>query len=62
MDSTLFLAISLGYTTILGWWLFNHVQSIYGQQFDLTDKLLSIVSQIKDEEVVEEVVDGSEEE
>ena len=50
MDSALFLAISLGYTTILGWWLFNHVQSIYEQQFDLTDRLLSIISPIGDEE------------
>lgn len=36
----LVLAISVAYTTLVVFWLMNHIKSIYTQQMDITDKIL----------------------
>ena len=40
----LFLAISLVYTTLLAFWLMNHMKTIYNHQFDITDQILRKLS------------------
>ena len=34
------LAISVAYTTLVVFWLMNHIKSIYTQQMDITDQIL----------------------
>ena len=36
----LVLAISVAYTTLVVFWLMNHIKSIYTQQMDITDQIL----------------------
>ena len=36
----LVLAISVAYTTLVSFWLMNHVKTIYTQQLDITDGIL----------------------
>jgi len=36
----LVLAISVEYTTLVVFWLMNHIKSIYTQQMDITDQIL----------------------
>tara|TARA_B100001287_G_scaffold276308_1_gene286676 strand:+ start:360 stop:563 length:204 start_codon:yes stop_codon:yes gene_type:complete len=36
----LVLAISVAYTTLVSFWLMNHVKAIYTQQLDITDGIL----------------------
>lgn len=46
----LVLAISVAYTTLVVFWLMNHIKSIYTQQMDITDQILRRLEQSRTEE------------
>ena len=46
----LVLAISVAYTTLVVFWLMNHIKSIYTQQMDITDQILRRLESNRTEE------------
>ena len=50
MSELFYFGLSIAYTTLLGWWLMNHFQTIYQHQFDLSDKILRQLNRVPDSE------------